>query len=492
MQEHLNTLAEDLQGAGFGGLFVIGNSIGGLSRVEDGVNSPIYLVGSGPALAPVAAGEHWRHEAGRETDADHRDLIVVDTGGTSFDVSLITAGEIRRSRDTWLGAQFTGHLTGLSSVEVLSVGAGGGSIAWIDDGGLLRVGPRSAGSVPGPACYGRGGSEPTVTDAALALGYIDAANFAGGRLNLSVGAAREVISETIASGLDNSIEEAAAAILDVTSVDMVSAIKELTVKQGLDPRNSLLVAGGGAAGLNIVPIAVELGCTEILVPHNAGVLSAMGGHFADMVTEVATSHFTTSSDFEHDVVAGLLKDLELRLDGVIKESSGLRPAGVEKLFSVECRYLHQSWELEISIDGIDLQSDLGVVELVDRFHKHHQTVYSVNEPGQHVEFLRWNGRLEMRLPETRPLDELPTGEQTEAMPAKRGTAYFSDLGFSYDTPYYEAETLCAGQVIEGPAIIEEPSTTLVVYPSSRLRVTKYGNYLVVVDSDNQAPQGVIG
>ena len=194
-------------------------------------------------LAGIAYG-------GAEDQGD--DVIIVDTGGTTFDVSLVRSGQVKYTRDTWLLGEWIGHNLGLSSVDVRSVGAGGGSIAWIDAGGLLRVGPQSAGARPGPACYGQGGEEPTVTDAAVVLGYIDPDYFLGGRMRLDVAAAADVL-EKVAVPLKLSADEAASAVLTLAGEQMIKAIQEITVQDGVNPGESIIVAGGGAAGLNIIP-----------------------------------------------------------------------------------------------------------------------------------------------------------------------------------------------------------------------------------------------
>ncbi len=189
---------------------------------------PIHAINSGPSMAPIA-GRHFAL-----VDAGAQDAIVADTGGTTYDVSLIRGGVVPWARETWIGQPYRGHMTGFPSIDVKSVGAGGGSIASVDSGGLLSVGPRSAGAVPGPVCYGQGGTEPTVTDAALVLGYIDADNFLGGAIKLDRAAARAAIERAVAKPLNRSVEDAAIAIIDVVTENMVQAIDDITVAQGFD------------------------------------------------------------------------------------------------------------------------------------------------------------------------------------------------------------------------------------------------------------------
>src|SRR5262245_18228438 len=239
MQRHLPEIAAGLAAEGFAGELLAASSAGGVVPMGELIESPLWSVRSGPSLAPVAA------RAVAAAEADSGDVIVCDTGGTSFDVSLVRAGDLVFTNETWLGEPFAGHLTGLSSVDVRSIGAGGGSIAWVDSGGLRRVGPESAGADPGPACYGRGGGRPTVTDAALTLGYVVPDRLLGGASKLDLAAAEEVMTE-LAEALSISAKEAAHAVLSVDNERMIAAILELTVNEGVDPRDSTLIAGGGA------------------------------------------------------------------------------------------------------------------------------------------------------------------------------------------------------------------------------------------------------
>ncbi|RUY11806.1 hydantoinase/oxoprolinase family protein, partial [Mesorhizobium sp. M2A.F.Ca.ET.040.01.1.1] len=206
MQEHLSALKQDLAEAGFTGELLVSTSFGGVMHIEDVIAKPSYMVMSGPAMAPLAGLAY------AESEKLGNDIIVVDAGGTTFDVSLVRQGMVKYTRETWFGEQYVGHNLGMSTVDVRSVGAGGGSIAWIDSGGLFRVGPKSAGSVPGPACYSRGGTSPTVTDAAVVLGYLDPDYFLAGRMKLDVGAAEAIVGQ-IAEQIGKSLHETATSIL---------------------------------------------------------------------------------------------------------------------------------------------------------------------------------------------------------------------------------------------------------------------------------------
>lgn len=274
MRSHITDVDTRLRELGFTGEpLMVTHLSGGVQRLDEACECPIHTVDSGPALAPVAGLSYTAAETGQA----ERDVIVVDAGGTSFDVSPTRGGRIVHTREKWLGPRWTGHMTGLPAVDTRSIAAGGGSIASVDSGGLLRVGPESAGALPGPACYGRGGNRPTVTDAAVVLGYIDPAFFLGGRMPLRADLARAAVEKHVGGPLGLSVESAAEAVMELYSERLRAFIADLTVAQGLDPREALLVAGGGSAGLNIVSVARELGIPQVLAPSLAAGLSATGG-----------------------------------------------------------------------------------------------------------------------------------------------------------------------------------------------------------------------
>jgi N-methylhydantoinase A len=468
MQRHLREIQSGLREAGFGGELLAATSFGGVMHMDDLIARPVFSVKSGPSMAPVAGRVYAEAELGV------KDVIVCDTGGTSFDVSLIRDGAVVFTRETWLGEQFTGHLTGLSSVDARSIGSGGGSIAWVDPGGLLRVGPQSAGAEPGPACYGRGGTKPTVTDAAVVLGYIDPERFLGGRMKLDRAAAERAIAQ-LAAELETDAHRAALGILHIADQAMVTAIREMTIAEGIDPRESLLLAGGGAAGLNAVPIARELGCARVLIPRTAGALSACGAQFSDIVTEFSASRFTDSREFALSGVNATLAGLQSEIDGF---AEGLRSRDLGRMttaFYVGARYANQSWELEVPLRSGSF-SDVGQVRhLVDDFHRAHLRIFAVQHEGEVVEFVNWKARLVAEL--DKPKVE-GRGAGKNARPLAR-RAFFDIVG-EVEAPLHEGAALASGAEVIGPALIEEPTTTIVIHPGARCRVTALGNYLVEV------------
>ena len=469
MQEHLRQMEGDLRGAGYEGEILVSTAVGGCMHVEELAERPIHTVKSGPAMAPVAGLNYARIE-----DFGN-DVIICDTGGTTFDVGLVRDGEVKFTRETWIGPQWTGDILAISSVDVRSIGAGGGSIAWIDPGGLLRVGPQSAGAVPGPACYGAGGDQPTVTDAALVLGYLDDKYFLGGRMALDTKAARCVV-QTIADGISGSIEEAAYAIMNLASEYMIKAIHDITVTEGFNPAESALVAGGGAAGLNIMPIAKELGCSDVILPKTASALSACGMQFSDIIAEHSASKVTLSGNFNYDGVNQALQSIDKELARFTKtlESRGLEEPSVE--YFLEARYLFQVWELDVPIPTSRFRSQNDVDTLVEAFHDVHERVFAVRDVESQVECLNWKGRARIRL--ARPSE--PTfaanisGDNT---PVSERSVYFGETG-RVNAPIYHGEMLRPSIKISGPAIIEEPTTTLVIYPGMSAQVSSANNYLL--------------
>jgi N-methylhydantoinase A len=471
MQRHLPEIADGLIAEGFTGELLAASSAGGVVPMGELIDSPLWSVRSGPSLAPVAA----RTVAQAETGSG--DVIVCDTGGTSFDVSLVREGDLVFTSETWLGEPFAGHLTGLSSVDVRSIGAGGGSIAWVDPGGLLRVGPESARADPGPACYGLGGTRPTVTDAALVLGYIDPDRFLGGKMALDVAAAETALAG-LAQELGIGSREAAHAVLAIANERMIAAIGELTVNEGVDPRDSTLVAGGGAAGLTIASIARELGCREVLIPRAAGVLSAFGGQHSDIVREMTAPHVTNSKEFDFDGVRRTLEGLRERMRAFEAELPPELAGEVSRRYFVEARYAYQVWDLSIPLEG-EVEDEAALARLIESFHDAHERIFAVREPGQKIELSQWKGRVTVGTAKP-PLAAERDGSASGEVVSQGRVAFFAELG-EVEIAVHLGGELAAGTRIAGPALLIEPETTIVVYPGWTAHVSELGNYRLELD-----------
>jgi N-methylhydantoinase A len=471
MTDYFSSLERRLEDAGFRGRLLIATSQGGMLDAGEVARSPIHSINSGPSMAPVA-GRHYAHsEMGSDT------VIIADTGGTTFDVSLVRDGHIPRTRETWIGPVHQGHITGFPSVDVTSVGAGGGSIAWIDDGGLLHVGPHSAGSQPGPACYGHGGTAPTLTDACLVLGYLDPAFFLGGAMALDVSAAENAIRGSIGSPLGLSLEEAAAAIVRIATENMVHAIEEVTVHQGIDAREAVLVGGGGAAGLNLVAIAARLGCRRVLIPETGAALSAAGALLSDLSSDAALTHVTTTAAFDFDGVAAVLERLRARCGAFLEDAPAGAATSIE--YAVEARYPRQNWEIEVPLRSVELRTSADVAALADAFHEAHRQVFAINEPDSEIEIVTWRARARC--------DLHGSGQRRVARrPADAGLEHERRIwvtrGGWTDAKVLDFDALQDGERFSGPAIVESSFTTVVVEPGATACRSTAGHLTIDVEA----------
>ena len=467
MSKYIGRLEERLRSEGFDGKVLILTSGGGVMDAGEVAASPIHVINSGPSMAPIA-GAHFS-----ALDADFDDVIVADTGGTTYDVSLVRGGRIPLTRETWIGDPYRGHMTGFPSVDVKSVGAGGGSIAWVDAGGLLHVGPKSAGSQPGPACYGRGGVQATVTDATLVLGYLDPDYFLGGTMPLDLAAAQAAV-DRIASDLRLSREEAAVAIIEIATENMVQAIADITINQGIDPGKSALVGGGGAAGLNSVFIARRLGCETLIFPEAGAALSAAGALMSDMMSDFAVTHFSTTEHFDYSGVETALASLERKCrDFAATYGTGALDDRIE--FWVEARYRHQVWEIECPLQTSRLSGRRELEQLIEAFHKAHETIFSFRDESSPIEFVVWHATARCRLKDANNLRLATAGASDKGGGTRK--CYFAREGW-VATPHLSFGAIEAGKTIAGPAIVETPFTTIVIDPPARFERTANGSLVV--------------
>ncbi|HEU5373735.1 MAG TPA: hydantoinase/oxoprolinase family protein [Gaiellaceae bacterium] len=474
MSNYLDGVASRLADAGLRGRLLMMTSSGGVRDLEDVARTPIHSTASGPAAAPVAG----RHYANRDAGADT--AIVTDAGGTSYDVSLVRRGAIPWTREAKLGISPYGHMTGFPSVDIRSIGAGGGSIAWVDDGGVLHVGPRSAGAVPGPAAYGRGGTEPTVTDATLVVRYLDPDFFLGGRMQLDPKAAAKALETSIAGPLSMSLEEAASAVLELQVEHMVGAIEAITLDQGVDPRSAVLIAGGGSAGFYSVAIARKLGCAKVVVPEMAAALSATGALLSDLSAEYYATFLTTSDDFDFERVNRLLKILELECQQFISTSAAVSTESVIH-YAVEARYRDQIWELDVPFDKPRVEDAQDVAELRRRFDRVHNEILAHVDPDSDVEFVTWKTKVECRL-RGGPI-ATPEARIGSANPTRRDV-HFHDSG-RLETTILDLDSLTVGEEVQGPAIVQSPVTTIVIDPGARATRTKTAS--LVIETGAEGP-----
>ncbi|SEB57833.1 hydantoinase/oxoprolinase family protein [Streptomyces melanosporofaciens] len=448
MADHLGNLRSDLVKYGFTGDLLVVTSEGAVLDVADVLDRPVLLLNSGPSMAPLV---------GAAAAPDRETVVVCDMGGTTFDVSLVEKGVVRHTREAWLGEPFVGHLTGLSSVAVSSIGAGGGSIAWIDGGGLLRVGPQSARSTPGPAAYGRGGEEPTVTDACVVLGYLDASGFEGG-FTLDRDAAVRAIESRIAGPLGMTIQQAAQAILDVSASHMATAIRQASLEQGVDPRGALIVAGGGAGAMVAAAIGVLLEADTVLIPATAGVLAAYGAHRAPIATEFLSPLHNDTHAFDAESATRAIEEIKAKAAEFAArfESVG---AEAEVTYFVDARYPGQAWDLRVHLGEVP-NTHGDAADVIGRaFHAEHDRRNGTHDAQSRVEIITWGVRVEVPRPE-----QLKDTVAAGGSPESHRTDPITFGGESFDTTRYRGVTLGPGDKIVGPAVIDQPTTTIVVPP----------------------------
>jgi N-methylhydantoinase A len=478
MGAYLGGLEQRMCEAGFDGRLLIVTSNGGVLDAADVAEAPIHAIRSGPAMAPIAG----RYFSSLEETAGA--TVVADAGGTSYDVSLVRWGQIPRTRETWLGSEFEGHMTGFPSIDVRSIGAGGGSIAWVDDGGLLNVGPQSAGADPGPACYGYGGTQPTVTDASLILGYIDPDYFLGGDIRLDVAAAARAIANHIGEPLGLGLDAAASAVMQVVTENMVQLIEEISLNQGVDPRSAVLVGGGGAAGLNSVAIARRLGCPRIIIPEVGPLLSAVGALLSDLTADYEATFVSRSQSFDlsraNDVLAGLRARCQSFIDG---PGAGSTESTVE--YSVAVRYPSEIWQLEVPLRWDQFTAD-GEIQIVrEDFHALHAEIFGTSDPGAPVMLVGWRGRARC---EFGPRSRLTVASEGSRSLDGERSVYFPGLG-SITTPVRSFDGLAVGERIIGPVIVESPVTTIVIDPGAIAERVPHGSLVISPSprNDGRAP-----
>lgn len=444
---------------------------GGLMTVGSARAKPVHTVLSGPAGGVVASA----HVAGL---AGIGDIITMDIGGTSTDISLIRGGrpEITRS------AKLERIPIRVPVIDINAIGAGGGSIAWIDEGGALRVGPQSAEAIPGPACYGRGGTLPTVTDAGLVLGRLGDGAELGGQITLDVEASRRAIAAEIGGPLGLGIEEAASGILRVANSNIVRGIRVVSVERGYDPRDFVLVPFGGAGPMHGSAVARELGMRRVLVPPVPGILCALGMLVSDLRHDLIETHLGALADFPADRAAEIVSRLAARGEAML-DADRVAPERRRVEAGIQLRYVGQSYELPIPFDPAAPDAFAG---LAAAFHRAHRARFGHADEGAPVEVVGF-GITATGLIETPRLPTLETGGETppaDAVLGRRQVFFESEAvgrqaGWSEAT-IYGRDRLLAGNVVAGPAIIDEVSATTILYPGDVGRVDQSGSLIVEV------------
>lgn len=460
MTHYLGNLEQRLRRAGFDGRVLVISSQGGLLDASDVAQAPIHVLNSGPSMAPVA---------GRAvSQAPH--VIVTDTGGTTYDISIVHEGRIPLSRELWLGEPYTGHMTGFPSVDIKSIGSGGGSIAWVDGGGVLHVGPASQGSDPGPACYDKGGEAATLTDACLVLGYLDPDNFLGGKMALDLASAQRALDTHVAAPLGLAVSEAALAVVEVATENMSQAIFDFASTQGLDPERTVLIGGGGAAGFNTVAVARRLGCKKVIFPEVGATLSAAGALVTNISREFRTALTLSSEQFDCEAANMTLLDLSERCWQFIARAVDAEVETRIQL-SVEAHYDNQAWDIPVLLPLSSFHSAADVARFTEAFHSEHQRLFHYRDERSAIHINNWVARVDCRVGAER-FGRLKNLAPANTAPGHR-RSFFAALG-EVETPVFAWGALRAGEIHTGPAIVESPFTSVVIDPAATFAVTPCG------------------
>ncbi len=439
---------------------------GGSSTVANVLKKPIYALGSGPSAAPMA-GLHCAEREGM------RDIITVDMGGTSFDVCMVTDGEATLTTEL----RVEDVPVGVAAVDTHSIGAGGGSIAWIDNGGALHVGPQSAGAEPGPACYDQGGDQPTVTDANVVLGYINPDYFLGGRREIDPDLSRQVIDDKVAKPLGLSVPEAAVGIYRLVNSNMVDAIRVVSIEKGIDPRSYALVIGGGAGAIHGGMLAMELGLNKVIIPRYAGVFCSYGMVVSDVRHDYMRAFAANTDTIDLDAANSIFEELEQQARDDLREE-GFSAEDITLSRFADVKYPSQVHELTIPLPSKGKIKKDDLPGIAETFHALHERMFSYCVRDSSVDLYHWRVTATGKIPAIQ-VQEYEQGEKDAAAALKATRdVYFSQLQDYTQTNIYDGGQLQCRMVVEGPAVVEQENTTIVVSPKQTLEVNRYGDYVL--------------
>ena len=475
---YLRSIEDRLREKGIAAELLVMQSSGGVFTFASASEKPVFMVESGPAAGVIAATYLG-------TALGHPDVISFDMGGTTAKAGLVQDGVPRVTKEYEVGtaaksgvgaSRGAGYPIRTPVIDLVEIGAGGGSIAWVDSGGILRVGPQSAGADPGPVCYGKGGSEPTITDANLVLGRLNPSYFLGGEIALEVEAARKAIYEKCAQPLGMDLVETAHGIVEIANTAMTNALRLVSVQRGYDPRDFALVAFGGAGPVHANRLAIEVQIPRTVIPMSPGTTSAMGLLVTDLKHDYSRTLIQRVDQVDVDMVAIIYRELEV--DGRESlEREGVNPEKITFLHQVDMRYVGQSYELTIPLS----EGKLGAAEIegvLAQFHREHDRAYGYSAPNEPAEFvnLRLSAIGKINKPQLRELgkeeDDISTAQKESR------SVYFDERKDFVECPIYDRYRLSAGCVLEGPAIVEEIDATTVIHPGYEALVDKFGNLIL--------------
>ena len=462
MGSYLQGLLERVRALGIGAEVDTVHSNGGLMSVQTVREVPVRTCVSGPAAGVIGSAEIGRL-------AGFRNLVTFDVGGTSTDVSVVVDGKALFASDRLVAD----YPVKTPMLDIHVIGAGGGSIAAIDDAGALKVGPRSAGADPGPVAYGRGGTQVTLTDANIVLGRLDPVALLEGRLPVDARAARDAIAQEIAAPLGLTVEAAAHGIVRIANANMGRAIRSVSTEKGYDVRDFALMAFGGAGPLHATELAAECGIRTVLVPLEPGTFCARGILLSDVTMDFVRSQLSVADATSWARTCRTLEEMqEQAADWLARE--GVEPQRRALRLTIEARYDGQNYEVAVPLERVDRD---GLDAFVAAFRARHHQEYGYDVVGRDTEIVNCRVQAVGQIPKTAQRFEPRTGG--DALRGHRAVYFGAGHGW-LDTGLWRREHLCAGQVLEGPAIVEEMSATTVVHPGQTLRVDPLGNLVIAV------------
>jgi N-methylhydantoinase A len=467
MGRYLSGLERELKRAGFVCPLLLMTSGGGITTVETAIRFPVRLIESGPAAGAIFAGC-----IARQNGLDQ--VLSFDMGGTTAKICLIDKAQPQTARVMEVARIYrflkgSGLPLRIPVIEMVEIGAGGGSIARVDALKRIAVGPDSAGSQPGPVCYGQGGAEPTVTDADVVLGRIDPKKFSGGKIALDGAAAERAVAERIGAPLDLKADHAALGVSELVDENMANAARVHAVESGKDVRARTLIAFGGAAPLHAARVAGKLGMSRVLIPTNAGVGSAVGLLRAPVAYEIVRSRLMRVSEFDVDAANRLLEEMRGEAEWVVRR--GAPSAELDEKRSAFMRYRGQGHEIAVELP-VCAFTEGDRLALVESFEAAYRRLYSRSIPGVEIEILSWV--LSLSAPAEGQLATAGQEKPSEPTPHSRRAVFDPEAGEFIDTPVYWRDDLAPGAYIKGPAVIAEDETSTVVSPSFDARIDPFG------------------
>ena len=471
LQKYLQRLDAELRERGFQGDIFIMQGNGGVVGLEQASAHGVQALLSGPASG-VVAGAYLGQASG------FKDVITVDMGGTSFDVCLVQDGRPKTGTDQWMSR----YRIAVPFIDIHTIGAGGGSIAWVDEGGALRVGPQSARAHPGPACYGFGGQEATVTDADVLLGYISPESFLGGEMRLDAEAARRAIQTRVAQPLEMSLLEAASGIFRIVNNGMSNSVRRVSLAKGYDPRDFALTAFGGAGAIHAGALVEDLGIRTILIPKGtAPVLCALGDLLSDLRVSRVRSFYARGSELDLEAMNAQFRHMR-------EEALGLFGGQQRHLgqtfaqFSLEMRYIGQTHEVTVPVTmQAEQLNTTDIATTIQGFHDLHEQLYTFQKPEDEVEIL--NIHLDLVGQRAKPTLQTARRGSQAAQVALQGTrpVYSASTQDYVETDIYNGEQLVPGHCVVGPAIIEEARTSIVLFAGQRATLDEHLTYVIEVE-----------